>query len=386
MRVGFLITFLGFALAIAPSFSTWAEDPRDFAYAIDHLQDVLEFERTGMELRWHNPETGKGGVILVERTYFTDPKTPCRDFTLTFEAGGAAPTKALGTGCRRAGGEWLLTDGPAPSSVSAIRRNWAPRGTAANRRPRDSSIHREPASERRPSDAASKEQRSDTQIQAATRGPSSDLRSQTPPDCTSDSGGEPSIKAKQLDLVILLDTTASMRREFRDIQADLLSSLEGLQRMVPSLNVGLVAYRDESEAYLTRTFQLAPMTGPNLRRLGMFIGRLEAEGGGDVPEAIGEALNVARGMAWRPTAPGQIVVISDAPAQEGVQGLTLDSAREFHASSPSGLVQRRVSAIYTGSSKRRNSITFYQRLAEIGGGCFTSHQGILIENALISVL
>ena len=386
MRVGFLVAFLGFALVIAPASSTWAEDPRDFAYAIDHLQEVLEFKRTGIEVRWQNPKTGKGGVILVERTYFTDPKTPCRDFILTFDDDQTAPTTALGTGCRRAGGEWLLNDGLAPSSVSAIKRNWASPERASDGQPKENSIHRDPTRERRPSDAASKKQRSDTQIQAAARGASTELRSQTPPDCASNSGGEASIEAEALDLVILLDTTSSMRREFRDIQSDLLSSLEGLQRMVPSLNVGLVAYRDESEAYLTRTFQLAPMTGPNLRRLGMFIGRLKAEGGGDVPEAIGEALNVARGMAWRPTAPGQIVVISDSPAQEGVQGLTLDSARAFHASSPSGLVQRRVSAIYTGSSTRRNSIAFYQRLAETGGGCFTSHQGTLIENALISVL
>lgn len=386
MRGRFLIAFLGFALVIAPSSSTWAEDPEDFAYAKDHLQEVLEFDRTGIEIRWRNPRTGKGGSILVERTYFPNLKTPCREFILTFDDEDAAPTRALGTGCRRAEGEWQLTERAAPSSVSTIKRNWASREIAADGRRRDGSIHDDPTSERRLSDGALNEQRSDAQIRAANREASTNLGSQARPDCASDSGGEPSIEAKELDLVILLDTTSSMRRELGDIQADLISSVKVLQRMVPSLNVGLVAYRDRSDAYLTRTFQLAPMTGRNLRRLGMFIERLKAEGGGDVPEAIHEALSVAKGMAWRPTALGQIVVISDAPAHRGALRQTFYMVQDFHRYTPTQVVRRRVSAIYTGSSRRRNTINFYQRLVESGGGCFSSHQGPLIENVLLSVL
>ncbi len=392
MRGRFLIAFLGFALAIAPSPSTGAEDLEDIAYVKDRIPKILEFEQTGTKIPWRNPETGNGGIVMVERTYFTDPKTPCRDFILTLDAGEAAPLTAQGTGCRTGQGKWQLSDEPELSSLSAIRRGWAlPEGNASaetlnDNRDSDGSAYRDSSSERRRSDVASPGRGSDEEIKAAAIETLPDLESEKRPVCAGLSGDGSPVEAKDLDIVFLVDTTSSMQSELGDIQADVMSTVRLLQRMAVSLNVGIVAFRDRADTYETRAFQLTPMTEGNLRRLANFVEGLEAKGGGDVPESINEALVVAEAMAWRPMALGQIIVISDAPAQKEAEFLAFDTARNFHAGAASASMQRRVSAVYTGSTNRLSSREFHQRLVESGGGCFSSHQSTLIENVLISVL
>ncbi|MDJ0937257.1 MAG: VWA domain-containing protein [Kiloniellales bacterium] len=194
------------------------------------------------------------------------------------------------------------------------------------------------------------------------------------------------INVGDLDIVFVLDTTSSMKQEIEDVQTSLLGIIRVLHRLAPSLNVGFVAYRDRSDAYLTRTFQLAPMTGNNLKRIQVFVERLRAAGGGDVPEAVDQALSVAKNMPWRTTALGWIIVVGDAPAHRGAQNRTYAMARNFHSYSPAGIVQRRISAIFTGSSRRRSIRQFFQRLAEAGGGDYVEHRGRIIESVLLSIL
>ncbi len=194
------------------------------------------------------------------------------------------------------------------------------------------------------------------------------------------------INVGDLDIVFVLDTTSSMKREIADVQVSLLGIIRVLERLAPSLNVGFVAYRDRTDAYLTRTFQLAPMTGGNLKRIQVFVDRLRASGGGDVPEAVDQAISVAKNMPWRTTALGWIIVVGDAPAHRRDQNRAYNIARNFHQYAPSGLVQRRVSAIFTGSRGRRSSRKFFQTLARAGGGDFVDHKGRIIESVLLSIL
>ena len=58
--------------------------------------------------------------------------------------------------------------------------------------------------------------------------------------------------------------------------------------------------------------------------------------------------------------------------------------RRFHRYTPLGLVQRRVSSIFTG--RNRTGRKFYQELAQYGGGDFVDHQGRMIESILLSIL
>ena len=47
------------------------------------LEQTLETEKSGIEIRWSNPGTGHSGKIRVERTFFRDDR-PCRDYLRTF--------------------------------------------------------------------------------------------------------------------------------------------------------------------------------------------------------------------------------------------------------------------------------------------------------------
>jgi multidrug efflux pump subunit AcrA (membrane-fusion protein) len=184
-----------------------------------------------------------------------------------------------------------------------------------------------------------------------------------------------------LDLVFVLDTTGSMRQEIADLQASLIGIVRVLARLAGSLRVGLVAFKDQGEEYLTRALPLSPMTGGNAAALVDFVGRLSAQGGGDDPEPVDEALRVALAMPWRAEAKGQIIVIGDAPAHAHRQGAALDLAESFRRDAKA---PRTVSAILTGGNPE--SRAFLERLAAAGGGGLALHQGQMIESVLLSVL
>ena len=112
-----------------------------------------------------------------------------------------------------------------------------------------------------------------------------------------------------------MDTTGSMRNELADVQANLLGVIRVLARLAPSLRVGFVAFKDHGAAYVTQSFRLSPMSQDNVVKVIGFVGQMSAEGGGDDPEPVDEALAVATAMDWRADAQGQIIVIGDAPAR-----------------------------------------------------------------------
>lgn len=100
-------------LCLAPSLGRAAEDPRDAAFLSPVLQRALETARTNVEVPWRNPATGHGGTIVVERTFYREPETPCRAFVRTLERPGAAPQAIRGTGCRSSTGLWVVEEEPA---------------------------------------------------------------------------------------------------------------------------------------------------------------------------------------------------------------------------------------------------------------------------------
>lgn len=103
------VTVLGSALFFAGSVCA-SEDVRDSPVVIALVKQTLEFERAGIDVTWSNPETGNGGVIRVERTYFLNSDTPCRDYIWTTNRPGGNRTVTRGTGCRIGDGRWFLDE------------------------------------------------------------------------------------------------------------------------------------------------------------------------------------------------------------------------------------------------------------------------------------
>ena len=82
----------------------------DEAYLQTVLDRVLETEQTGVEIPWSNEDTGSRGTITVERTFYLDPNSPCRDYRRTEEQPGGARLVIRGTGCRVGANDWTIDE------------------------------------------------------------------------------------------------------------------------------------------------------------------------------------------------------------------------------------------------------------------------------------
>jgi surface antigen len=103
-------------LAGAPHSAAQGAD-EDYVEAL--LNQALETEKSGVELPWSNPATGSGGIIVIERTFYRDPRTPCRDYRRTLARVGAAAVEIEGTGCRVGPNEWTLEEDEPASLAGA---------------------------------------------------------------------------------------------------------------------------------------------------------------------------------------------------------------------------------------------------------------------------
>lgn len=187
-----------------------------------------------------------------------------------------------------------------------------------------------------------------------------------------------------LDLVFVMDTTGSMRDELEDLQANLVAIIQVLQRLAPTLRMGFVAYRDRGDAYVVRGSGLAPLPPGEDAEILSFVRELTADGGGDTPERLDEAVTAAVSMPWRANAQGRIIVIGDAPAHPADVERTISLAAQYRLSAPGPRFPRALAAIYTGDHPAVR--TFFERLARAGGGDFSVHRGQMIESVLLAVL
>lgn len=94
-----------------------------------------------------------------------------------------------------------------------------------------------------------------------------------------------------IDLAFCIDTTGSMQGEIENVKAktkELVAKLAG-GKPSPVIRVGLVAYRDRGDDYVTKVFPFSE----DIDKVVKDISSLNANGGGDAPEAVNEALHVS---------------------------------------------------------------------------------------------
>jgi hypothetical protein len=207
-----------------------------------------------------------------------------------------------------------------------------------------------------------------------------------PPRPAPEPRGQPVVA--ELDLVFAIDTTASMGPIINEVARSMASIVRILERLVPSVRIGVVAYRDwDAEPPVIMTLPLTP-TQDELRRILTFVGSLRESRIGSYPiqEELRLGLYTAMAMSLRPSARQAIVVIGDAAAHIPVQAETLERARAFVEASN----KRTISALFTTtpSSLSAGNVdrAFFVRLAEAGHGVFTDHVGSMTESILLSVL
>jgi hypothetical protein len=116
-----------------------------------------------------------------------------------------------------------------------------------------------------------------------------------------------------IDVAFVVDATGSMSDEIRYLQSELLDVMTRVRDSLPlaDLRLGSVFYRDHGDAYLTRHADLSA----SVEKAMNFVRAQHADGGGDTPEAVDDALIAAiDSLNWRPAATTRLMfLVLDAP-------------------------------------------------------------------------
>jgi hypothetical protein len=126
--------------------------------------------------------------------------------------------------------------------------------------------------------------------------------------------GRGAVPIRKFDLMLAIDTTGSMGDEIAYLKSELRTILDDLRRSHPGLDIrlGLVAYRDLGDVYVTRTYPFVA----NLDAMQANLRAQYADGGGDYPEAMDLALARAVQQDWRPDAVKSLLLVADAPPHD----------------------------------------------------------------------
>ncbi len=211
-------------------------------------------------------------------------------------------------------------------------------------------------------------------------------RTRAAPPRTSDAEDNKVIDA--LDLVFVIDTTASMRPVIRDLALSLRGIVRILERLVPSVRVGVVAYKDRDTGLAPVTALPLTATDPHLRRIISFVERLEASTASSrtIEEDVHLGLETATQLAFRPSARQFLVVIGDAEVHRALREVTIQRVANFVR----GKRLRMVSSLFTSTPSSRSrgerARPFFKALATAGMGSFNDHTGSMTESVLLSVL
>jgi len=124
----------------------------------------------------------------------------------------------------------------------------------------------------------------------------------------------PPLAAKRVEVVFVLDTTGSMGGLIEAAKEKIWSIASTLAQaqQAPQISMGLVAYRDRGDAYVTQVIDLNQDLDSMYAKLMDFA----ADGGGDGPEAVNEALEAAiQRVSWSQDRDAYKVVflVGDAP-------------------------------------------------------------------------
>jgi von Willebrand factor type A domain len=191
-----------------------------------------------------------------------------------------------------------------------------------------------------------------------------------------------------IDVVFVIDTTASMGPVIRELAVSIRSIVRIVQRLVPSVRIGISAYKDRDVPLPpVITFPLTP-TDPHLPRIVGFLDSLEESpiGSRTIEEDVHLGLEAATLMRWRPDARQALVVIGDAAAHAEYVNETFWRVQNFVQKNELRTVSTLFVTTPSSLSAGQRARPYFQALAKAANGPFNDHTGSMIESVLLSVL
>ena len=133
-------------------------------------------------------------------------------------------------------------------------------------------------------------------------------------------------KKHGIDIVIVFDSTGSMGVEINAVKQRIQVIGTALLKKLPKARISLVTYRDTTDSYLVRG---TPLTN-SLSQLKSFLNTVQANGGGDHPEAVDAGMHWAlTNNQFRDKSQKAILIFGDAPPHPSKLARCLNMAREF---------------------------------------------------------
>ena len=173
------------------------------------------------------------------------------------------------------------------------------------------------------------------------------------------------IKQPKIEVVFVLDTTGSMSGLINAAKEKIwsIASTMASAQNAPNIKMGLVAYRDRGDAYITQRVALSY----DLDSMYAKLMDLKAEGGGDTPESVNQALYEAvNKMDWDQDQQTYKVVflVGDAPAHMDYQD-DIKYPKTMAIAQQKGII---INAIQAGQN--RATTANWQQVATLGNGNF----------------
>ena len=183
----------------------------------------------------------------------------------------------------------------------------------------------------------------------------------------------PKLMFPNLDVVIALDTTGSMRSVVDGLRQDIDQFAKLMLELAPAVGIGVIDFKDRCDpSTAVREFALRRINSSSLPSLRSFTGSMATVGAScnpDKPEALASALDAAIASNWRSDSQARIIVIiTDNPAYANKMASSIAAARSFAARGPG----HKVSTVFTDTGSSLPGTQAYLRsLAEAGNGNFT---------------
>ena len=168
-----------------------------------------------------------------------------------------------------------------------------------------------------------------------------------------------------VEAVFVLDTTGSMGGLIQAAKDKIwsIAATMAAAEPAPEIRMGLVAYRDRGDDYVTRIVDLTA----DLDALHAELFQLQAQGGGDGPESVNQALHEAvHAISWGqdPDAYRVVFLVGDAPPHMDYRN-DVPYTETLAQAGERGI---RVNAIQCGRDQQTHGT--WQRIAQLGNGAY----------------
>lgn len=170
-------------------------------------------------------------------------------------------------------------------------------------------------------------------------------------------------KRPQIELVFALDTTGSMSGLINAAKEKIwsIASTMASAQPAPDISIGLVAYRDRGDAYVTKRIELST----DLDAVYTQLLDLTAGGGGDGPESVNAALfDAVNKMNWsqNPNSYKVVFLVGDAPGHNDYQD-DIPYTQTIARANQLGII---VNTIQAGQDS--HMISAWKKIANLGQG------------------